>query len=51
MEILEKEFEKVRGGGHGGGYYEDNEDEPEEQVYIETNIGKKKSTKSKIDSG
>eukprot|EP00828_Plagiopyla_frontata_P002915 TRINITY_DN10677_c0_g1_i2.p1 TRINITY_DN10677_c0_g1~~TRINITY_DN10677_c0_g1_i2.p1 ORF type:complete len:384 (-),score=74.94 TRINITY_DN10677_c0_g1_i2:587-1738(-) len=42
MEILEKEFEKVRGGGHGGGYYEDNEDEPEEQVYIETNIGKKK---------
>ena len=52
MEVLEKEMEKVRGGGHGGGNYEQNEDdEPEELVVIETNIGKKKSGKATIVSG
>ena len=45
MEVLEKEMEKIRGGGHGGGggNYEVNDlEEPEETVLIETNIGKKK---------
>lgn len=43
MEVLEKEMEKIGGGGHGGGNFESGDaEEPEETVLIETNIGKKK---------